>query len=276
MQPSDHGNMQCAESQRSYMYILPEICPKIHQSHGALQTSEELQTQESLERILCKYSNCPKYRKPPKAWSRSWFQPPLDQTSLDHITYPVCWISQKIETAFALVLSSGLHLSCLETSPKVSFATSWFADMCPELVLWPNFGFYKKTPICVLHTARVLHDVQWDPQTPFLIQKSPSLPLHLWVDSLLGKPSYSLPWQPLQQQLLALVVKLPTSKRTMGTGALISKINAEKSRFKKYLCLYETEALLLSGALCLVEKNHHVSRCLGINYSRTIIYSHFQ
>lgn len=53
------------------------------------------------------------------------------------------------------------------------------------------------------------------------------------MDNLLWEAFLEQPWQHLQQQLLALAVKPPTSKRTMGTGALISTINAEKSRFKK-------------------------------------------
>lgn len=51
------------------------------------------------------------------------------------------------------------------------------------------------------------------------------------------------PWQNLLQQPLAFVVKLATSKMTMRTGALNSKINADKKRMQTYSCAYSKQKL---------------------------------
>lgn len=190
--------------------------------------------------------------------SSPWFQPSLDQASLDHVTYPVCWISHKIKTTLASLLFSG-HISW--DQPQGHF--------CHLLICWyvPWIGsvaqlwlLQENAHLCLAH-SKGLRAVQSDPQTPFLIRKCPSLP----SGCANGQPAWEALLEQLWQQLLALLVKLPTSKKTMGRGALNSKINPEKSRFKKLLCLYETKALLPSGPQWLVEKNHHVSRCLGIN-----------
>lgn len=96
---------------------------------------------------------------------------------LGHKMHPIYQILLKTQTTFAFLYSSGLHLSGLETSPEVSFANYWFADMPSVLVLKHlNFCFFKKTLICVLHPMRLLHAVWPDLQTLFLIPKSPSIP----------------------------------------------------------------------------------------------------
>lgn len=68
------------------------------------------------------------------------------------------------------------------------------------------------------------------------------LPLRM-SDSQLWAAFLEKPWQCLLQQPLALVVKLATSKMTMGTGALNSKINADKKRMQTYSCAYRKQKL---------------------------------
>lgn len=52
------------------------------------------------------------------------------------------------------------------------------------------------------------------------------------------------PWQCLLQQPLAFVVKPPMSKRTLGTGAINCKVNAEKKWMQVYSCGYRSSACL--------------------------------
>lgn len=68
-----------------------------------------------------------------------------------------------------------------------------------------------------------------------------------------GQPAWEafleLPGQHMQQQLLALVAKLPKSKRTMGTGELISKINTEKAD-SEICCAFKKQKLCCFQVLC--------------------------
>lgn len=83
---SDHGNnIRCAESRRSYVYLTRGTFYQKHAQKSInllehFKPVKNFKLQTSLERILCKYSDCPTYREPPKTWSSSWFQLPLEQT----------------------------------------------------------------------------------------------------------------------------------------------------------------------------------------------------
>lgn len=169
---SDHGNRQCAESQRSYIFLThvhfarnlpknPSVCWSIS---NQCRTSNTAVSWKKMFRL----SQLQNLTKPEGA------------DGLGHLWIKPVWMCN---------LSSMLNF--IEDWDYVCFTAIWATSqwpwdqpqdqfchflICwcvPRIVLWPSFGFYKETLICVLHTARVLPTVQSNPQTPFLIHKPP-------------------------------------------------------------------------------------------------------
>lgn len=201
-----------------HMYILPEICPKFHLSVGAFQTSEKLQMQQSLERISVDTQTVPateNLTKPEAAHGLGhlWIKfGPWNLSSLlnsiedwDYVCFTAVWATS--QWPWDQPWGQFCHFLICWHMPWIgAVAQLWLLQGNAHLSPAHSKGF----------TRRALR-----PQAPFLTHNSPPFPSGFsWEASL-------------QQQLLPLVVKLPTTKRTKGTGDLISKINAEKNQIQK-------------------------------------------
>lgn len=142
-------------------------------------------------------------------------------------------------------------------------------------VLWhPNFCFCKKNPSSLSCSQWGFYMLCGQTFKHHSSPTSPRLsPLTLGMSaSQLWAAFLEKPCQCLLQQLSAFVVKLPTSKMAMGTGALKSKINVDKKRMQTYSCAYRKQKLCcLQVRYGWEEKNQHVNMCLAINKSCALI-----